>query len=698
MGGGGQNELEKEKEMTIVEQSIHEQDHDKHSRHMARWVSMAIIIVIAAGLGIWFWQSGSGMTLANLPVADTTQERQPHTVDPSGEEATQRASSPGEQANISANLTNEEGANEAGGAKTGRMRVDGVRPAGQTRTGAVSDEAIAAVPAVDEAVPQNVKTGVIAGQIMAVAGINGAELRNSDDGALMTTAPIGAPLTASARSEDEQWLYVQTDEAEGWVEAAQVYVFGIDKLPVRESPPVMETDINEQPQAEESPAAPVLANVSANVEVVVDVVTPISVQTPEITAMVSLTDGRLNVRSGPDADSAIIAKAYPDEMFTAIARDEAGAWLQIALTELGGGFGWVSAQYLETSASIASLPISTALSEAPAYVEAASESASTSPSVAANPASSVANATGLNGTLVFQSTPGMIYAHDLDSGQTWPLTTGYDPAISPDGTTVAFTRGGGENGVYLIDIDGSNERLIFSGRSLLAAPKWSTDGQWILFNHGNEDECYRVSRNGCVSAEELASSYPDGAPANVSVIYDNEYNLAVVDINGDNYHDLATLESAQTADWNAAGVVYASSAGIQITTDASDAENQLVTFDYLNPNYFDPDWQPDGGQIAFTLQSGNHREIYVVNPDGSGLAALTKPVTTLVDQLPSNVAPAYSPDGQHIVYLSDRGEDNSAGAWQLWVMDADGSNAQPLAIDVEIEYTFGGEQAVDWGV
>lgn len=86
-----------------------------------------------------------------------------------------------------------------------------------------------------------------------------------------------------------------------------------------------------------------------------------------------------------------------------------------------------------------------------------------------------------------------------------------------------------------------------------------------------------------------------------------------------------------------------------------------------------------------------------MNPDGSNMTNLTRPVTALVDALPSNVAPAWSPDGQHIVFASNRGEDNSAGAWRLWVMDADGSNQHPLPLTVAIDYTFGGEQIVSWG-
>jgi Tol biopolymer transport system component len=72
-------------------------------------------------------------------------------------------------------------------------------------------------------------------------------------------------------------------------------------------------------------------------------------------------------------------------------------------------------------------------------------------------------------------------------------------------------------------------------------------------------------------------------------------------------------------------------------------------------------------------------------------------VTTLVDEMPSNVAPAWSPDGKHILYLSSRDEDNAHGPWRLWVMDADGGNQRPLPIDVPMEYGFGAEQVVSWG-
>ncbi|MCB0121669.1 MAG: PD40 domain-containing protein, partial [Caldilineaceae bacterium] len=306
------------------------------------------------------------------------------------------------------------------------------------------------------------------------------------------------------------------------------------------------------------------------------------------------------------------------------------------------------------------------------------------------------SATGLTGTLVFQSSPGgLLYAYRLDTGALWSLTNGFDPAISPDGQTVAFVREGGENGIYLIDIDGGNERLIFSGRTRLSSPKWSPDGQWILFTRSDEySECVDLGRGGCVDVNRL----PPGMPTdNLTLSKEYEYNLAVVDPDGDHYHDIAALESARVADWSKAGIVYQSSAGLQITDDREDAENRLLLFIPLQPPHEDPDWQPNGGKVAFVQHHGSHYEIFTINPDGSSMTALTRPVTTLVDEMPNNLAPAWSPDGHHIVFLSNRAAGNEAGAWRIWVMDADGSNQRALPITITIHYTYGNEQSVDWG-
>jgi Tol biopolymer transport system component len=104
-------------------------------------------------------------------------------------------------------------------------------------------------------------------------------------------------------------------------------------------------------------------------------------------------------------------------------------------------------------------------------------------------------------------------------------------------------------------------------------------------------------------------------------------------------------------------------------------------------------WSPDGKTIAFTRcqirapdQRGrveNSCAIYVVSPDGSGLRKLAD----------RSSAPVFSPDGTRLAFLTDRdesgihrtGEDEEAFANELYVMDADGSDARRLTKSAELD-------------
>jgi len=173
-----------------------------------------------------------------------------------------------------------------------------------------------------------------------------------------------------------------------------------------------------------------------------------------------------------------------------------------------------------------------------------------------------------------------------------------------------------------------------------------------------------------------------------------DYGLSRVNVNGGDFRDLPALSSAKAPSWSPDGIAYQSNTSLEITSDTSDGKTRMLL---SAPYYQDPDWQPSGNRIVFQSREGSHWEIFGVNEDGTGLVALTRPVTTLVDELPSNVSPAWSPDGKQIVYLSNRDDKNAAGAWRLWVMNADGSDQRPLPIDLTLEYTYSAEQSVDWG-
>ena len=534
--------------------------------------------------------------------------------------------------------------------------------------------------------------------IALVVRAEGGALWNADDGQLVTALEPGERLNASARSADGAWFYAETtgdgQPLSGWVAASEVLSFNSQVLPVEKvtvapaspTPAPTPTTATTPAGEGETPTAATLAATpsSASAPAATPTANPARGGSATNTAVISVTEATtvtvngvtLNIRSGPGTGYPVVGKAVAGQQLTAIGQDPAGAWLEVQLPPPGEGTGWVSASYVTTGQPGEQLPVNTA------------------PAPEKNTSAAPAGG-GLHGKLVIQTEfGGPIYLYNLGSGEVRQLTSGFDPAISPDGTRVAFTRGGGEHGLYVINVDGSGERRIFADRSGLWSPKWSPDGRYILFVRSDyswkcKDWSEEYGRYNCRPATDGDGGLP--------LIRETRPRLARVDTDGGSYQDIAGLDSVSAPDWIDTGIVYASEAGIQITSPTSQDANRKVHFDILQQYYQDPDWQPGGGRIVLQQRRPGHWEIFSVNPDGSGYSALTRPATALVDEMPSNVSPAWSPDGQSIVFLSNRTAQNDAGPWGVWVMNADGSNQRRLPIDLPFTYTFVEEQMLDWG-
>ncbi|MEM7130103.1 MAG: SH3 domain-containing protein [Chloroflexota bacterium] len=529
--------------------------------------------------------------------------------------------------------------------------------------------------------------------IAVVVGLNGAQVLPTDGEYASYSLPSGTILQAVGRSEDSAWLFVESESGQGWTARENVIAFGLDAVPIIALPDMEKMDASgstdtDSTNTDNSDAPTVVSSSSHAPSDASDTLARPSSTTNDdqlVNAVVTEITSRLNVRAGPGLQHGVITQVTAGQDLTLLARNPASNWLQIVLPSSRGNantrsradLGWVAASFVEVNGSIDSLPISSVTSQASAVPNQPSTSGP------------VASPTGLQGTLVFQqSIGGTLYAYNLSNGALLPLTSGQEPDLSPDGRTVVFVRGGGANGLYLIDIDGTNERLIFSGRENLASPKWSPDGSEIIFTRGDEWlGCQRRgSREVCSEVRTVgASQYRKTIEA-----------ISLVDQNGGNFRDVVSQRPSKAPDWTEAGITYQSPIGLQLTQPDFDAVNELVYYDYIFPITHDPDRQPGGGTIIFQVHEGSHWQLYAVESDGNGRRSLTRPLTTLVDQLPSSVAPAWGPDGQQVVYLSNMLPTGEAGPWKLWVMNGDGTNQRPLPINLELAYTFGVEQVVSW--
>ena len=109
-----------------------------------------------------------------------------------------------------------------------------------------------------------------------------------------------------------------------------------------------------------------------------------------------------------------------------------------------------------------------------------------------------------------------------------------------------------------------------------------------------------------------------------------------------------------------------------------------------------PAGSPDGSRVAFMKRQDGNWDVYVVNADGSNSKRLTN--DPAIDGIPT-----WSPDGRYIAFASDQG-----GQWAIWVVNPDGGTPQKLfdvggSIDgivrTEPEYSSVGwiEESISWG-
>lgn len=366
--------------------------------------------------------------------------------------------------------------------------------------------------------------------------------------------------------------------------------------------------------------------------------------------------------------------------------------------------GWVQVRLLDINAPVTAIPAAPAI---PLF-----------PPSAAEPPSVPVETDGADLMVLQRSSGGEIAVINPDGTGFRTLTTGIDPVLSPDRSQIAFTRweGGeaGQGSLWAINVDGTNERQVLGFISKQPkGPTWSPDGSHIMINFQQggqlqeEEVCEDLANSPRPPRNADGIAVEENEDGRFFLCYDTPPNpfwqLKRVNVADGSFEDYdgGTYAFRPTWDPNQPWRVISDGGAGLVQVDLNTSVEQRITEDFKDSS---PVFSPDGRFIA--LVHGHHSggggtDIHRLNSNGSGRIRLTQTplwITVGPDEAPAwnNVAPAWSPDGTQIAFLTDR-----TGQWEVWVMNVDGSDQRPLFSEevqaqLGMEYNFVDERSISW--
>ena len=257
-----------------------------------------------------------------------------------------------------------------------------------------------------------------------------------------------------------------------------------------------------------------------------------------------------------------------------------------------------------------------------------------------------------------------VYVVQSDGSRIWHLeSTGtpsnYSPALSPDGSRVAFAmvkRLNFSSKIVTTALDGSDLKVLTRNDAIDANPSWSPDGTEIVF---------------CSDRSAFSDNPTSG--------------LYIMDSDGSDVRSLAdgVASSRYPAIWSPNGdhitfVVFQSGIKDSMTYDDGYSVYTVrpdgTDLKELGDSASVPAWSPDGTRLAFIKEGEDTRELQIMDTDGSNVRTLWSFERNRRLRLWYNNL-AWSPDGSEILY----GRLGFGHVVLVVVVGVDGSGARDLS-------------------
>lgn len=256
--------------------------------------------------------------------------------------------------------------------------------------------------------------------------------------------------------------------------------------------------------------------------------------------------------------------------------------------------------------------------------------------------------------------------------------------------------------VYISDWDGYNAQAITNHKTITVSPAWSRNGDYIAYTAfvkrkvGNDP----AKRNPDLFIYELKTkrrwlvSYRNGLNSGAEFMPDNKNMLLTLSQSrtADIYRmtlDGKSITQITNGPGGAMNVEPAVSPDGSMIAFSSDRSGKPMIYTMsingtnvqrktMSGNYnATPTWSPDGKKLAFAGfdKDKDNFDIFVMNLDGSSFLRLTS-ARKSNGKWSNNEDPAFSPDGRHILFVSDR-----TGTKQLYLVNVDGTNERRITFD-----------------